>query len=77
MASKGEEYKDWSKVIWAKVVTPRHAFIMWIFMYHRVLIKCKMARFTNQITDLRCEWCNEAAEDTDNMFFQCRWAKEF
>ncbi|KAJ8427474.1 LOW QUALITY PROTEIN: hypothetical protein Cgig2_021884 [Carnegiea gigantea] len=71
------EYKGWSKVIWAKAVTPRHAFIIWMFMHQRLPVRCRLARFTNKILDKNCAICNEAKEDFDHLFFQCKWAKEF
>ena len=33
-------------------------------------------RFTDKITDAACALCNDAVEDSDHLFFQCKWAKE-
>jgi len=77
MAVGGQVYKDSSRVIWARAVIPRHAFIMWILMHQRISIKYRMARFTNKITNLSCERCNEAEEEINHLFFQCKWAKEY
>ena len=69
------ESKDWSKLIQARVVTPRHAFIMWMFMHERLPVKSRLARFTGIITDQTCALCNAAEEDLDHLIFQCEWAK--
>ncbi|KAJ8419632.1 hypothetical protein Cgig2_004554 [Carnegiea gigantea] len=42
------ETKDWSKVIWARAVTPRHAFIM--SMPYKVIDKAQNAKGERQAT---------------------------
>ncbi|KAJ8429362.1 LOW QUALITY PROTEIN: hypothetical protein Cgig2_033194 [Carnegiea gigantea] len=69
-------YKEWHRVIWARTVTPRHAFIMWILIHHRVPVKSRLARFIAKISDCACVMCNAAEEDSNHLFFQCTWAKQ-
>ena len=71
------EYKDLNKIIWARAVTLRHAFILWVLMHERVPVMSRLAKFTDKILDKTCAMCNEADEDSNHLFFQCNWAKEF
>ncbi|KAJ8419287.1 hypothetical protein Cgig2_016815 [Carnegiea gigantea] len=74
---EGMEYKDLSKVVWARTVTPRHASTIWFFMHQKLPIKCRMARFSSQRVEVKCDICDEGEEDMDHLFFKCRWARDF
>ncbi|KAJ8419764.1 hypothetical protein Cgig2_030066 [Carnegiea gigantea] len=67
---------DCSWVIWAGAVTLRHAFIMWMFMHHRLPFKSRLTRLIDKITKLNYALHNEVVEDLDHRFFQCKWAKD-
>ena len=44
----GVEYKYWSRIIRARIVTPRHATIAWFVMHQKLSVRCRTARFTTQ-----------------------------
>ena len=67
----GLDIKRWSKIVWARTVTPRHAFILWVTMHDKLPVKSRLMRFTNKIDDPTCVLCNAEAEDADHLFFQC------
>lgn len=68
-------HSSWTKVVWARPVTPRHAFITWIFMHQRLPVSSRLARFTG--CDSTCVLCNDAEEDSNHLFFHCRQSQTF
>ena len=70
-------YMNWSKIIWARTVTPRHATTTWFFMYQRLPVRSRIARFSTQQQGQLCCLCETEEEDHDHLFFGCRWAKEY
>ena len=71
------EYKDWSRIIWARAVSPRHATTTWFSIHQKLPFRCRIARFSAQHVGLECTLCEEAEEDMDHLFFSCRWAKDY
>ena len=65
----------WDKVIWAKASIPRHAFISWIFVHHRLPTKVRLNRFLHQ-NDILCTMCKGAPEDDVHLLSTCPYAKE-
>ncbi|KAJ8429087.1 hypothetical protein Cgig2_006828 [Carnegiea gigantea] len=66
-----------SKIIWARTVTPRHAYTAWFLMHHKIPVKSRLIRHSTKLVDSMCEICNETEEHMDHLFLQCRWAKDF
>jgi len=71
------EYKRWSKAIWVRTVTPRHSSTTWLFINQRIPVKSRLDRFMNQDIGTMCGICEVKEEDSDHLFFQCQWAKEY
>ena len=65
----------WGKIIWARATIPRHAFISWVIVQHRLPTKVRLNKFTPQ-SDITCILCNNAAEDDNHIFSECSYAKE-
>lgn len=45
------------KIIWARTITPRHAFITWVYIQNRLPTKLRLRRFQPQ-RDITCELCH-------------------
>ena len=65
----------WGKVIWARASIPRHAFISWVYVHHRLPTKMRLARFIPR-SDIICALCNNADEDDTHLFSECPYATE-
>ncbi|KAJ8428966.1 LOW QUALITY PROTEIN: hypothetical protein Cgig2_003297 [Carnegiea gigantea] len=46
----------WPKLIWARTLIPRHAFILWIFTHHKLPIKARLRKYMMQ-PDIQCSLC--------------------
>jgi len=64
-----KEYKQWSKVIWARTVIPRHSSTAWFLIHKRLQIRSRMARFMGQNFDKHCAIGGTEEEDIDHLFF--------
>ena len=60
----------WDKLVWARMSIPRHPFIMWIFIHHRMPTKVRLLKFHPQ-DNLECVLCNNMKEDEHHLFFEC------
>ena len=65
----------WDRVIWTRTSIPRHAFVSWVYVQHRLPTKVRLSRFVHQF-DLQCSLCKGAAEDDTHLFSTCTYAKE-
>ncbi|KAJ8419977.1 hypothetical protein Cgig2_010914 [Carnegiea gigantea] len=66
---------SWDRVIWARASIPRHAFIAWVYVQHRMPSKMRPNRFVHQ-SDLQCSLCSGGAEDDTHLFSACPYARE-
>ncbi|KAJ8427228.1 LOW QUALITY PROTEIN: hypothetical protein Cgig2_028752 [Carnegiea gigantea] len=66
---------SWTRAVWTRTHIPRHAFISWILMHHRLPTKKRISKF-KESHDTACDMCNASEEDDDHIIFQCRYAKE-
>ncbi|KAJ8424331.1 hypothetical protein Cgig2_003526 [Carnegiea gigantea] len=66
---------SWDKVVWARASIPRHAFITWVYVQHRLPIKARLNRFIPQ-SDLQCLLCNNTIEEDTHLFTECLYAIE-
>ena len=57
-------------MVCARTITPRHAFVTWIFLQHRTPTEVKLSKFQLH-TDTTCSLCNNAEEDEEHLFFKC------
>lgn len=60
----------WDKLVWARMTIPRHYFIMWIFVHHRMPTKVRLSKF-HPHDSLRCVLCNSMEEDEHHLFIGC------
>ena len=65
---------NWAKLIWAQTSIPRHAFITWVFIQHRLPIEKRLSKFSSQ-WDHTCGLCDNAEEDDWHLFFLCLYAQ--
>ncbi|KAJ8423397.1 hypothetical protein Cgig2_029107 [Carnegiea gigantea] len=63
------------KVVWARASIPRHAFITWVYVQHRLPTKARLNRFIPQ-SDLQCLLCNNVVEEDTHLFTECPYAVE-
>jgi len=68
------EKVKWDKMDWARLSIPRHSFIMWIFMHHRMPTKMRLNKFQPR-ENLKCNFCNNKDEDEYHLFFDCPTAR--
>ena len=64
----------WDKLIWARLSFPRHSFIMWIFIHHRMPTKIQLLKFQPQ-ENLSCALCNSTEEDEQHLYIGCPFAQ--
>lgn len=60
----------WTDWIWAKVHSPKAAFISWMAIQGRLYTLDRIAKFAGHI-DTCCCLCNMAPENHQHLFFQC------
>ncbi|KAJ8421931.1 hypothetical protein Cgig2_031348 [Carnegiea gigantea] len=61
-------------LIWARPNMPRNAFISWVLINHRLLIKQRLAKFQPQ-SDTLCVMCSAEEENEDHLFYACSYAQ--
>ena len=66
---------SWSNLIWTRISIPRHAFIAWILIQHRLPTEARLSKFRPQ-TDTNCPFCQGAEEDDRHLFFTCPYAMQ-
>ena len=60
----------WAKVVWSRTIIPRHAFILWTFIKHRLPTKLRLSKYTLQL-DTTCSFCTAAAESGIHIIYEC------
>jgi len=70
------KHKAWSKFVWSRSIIPRHSFTSWAFYHQRLLVKSRLAKFTQCYEEKYCKTCPRA-EDLEHVFFKCGWAQAF
>ena len=68
------ERVKWDKLVWARLSIPRHSFIMWIFIHHRMPTKMRLLKF-HPHENLKCVFDNNKDEDEYHLFFYCPTAR--
>lgn len=66
-----QENISWAKLVWSASNIPRHSFIFWLALHKRLLTRDKLHHWKIIETDI-CVLCNEAREEIDHLFFDCR-----
>ena len=72
---KGGEKVPWANLVWSRVSLPRHAFVTWVAIQHRLPTKDQLSRFVQQL-DKQCNLCRNAEEDAPHLFQHCTYARE-
>jgi len=69
------EKVDWHKAIWFKGRIPKHAFISWVNIRHRLPTRDKLLSWGLHVPSL-CLLCNAFDETRQHLFFDCVFAGE-
>lgn len=72
---QGTERVKWDKIVWARMCIPRHSFITWVLINHRLPTKRRLAKFTH-LEDQNCSLCHRELEDEQHLFLSCVYATE-
>ncbi|XP_050211980.1 uncharacterized protein LOC126662137 [Mercurialis annua] len=64
----------WWKVIWNAGPVPKHAFISWLAIKHRLKTRDKLFKW-GVINDDKCVFCNGETETVEHLFFNCAISK--
>ena len=62
--------------VWNRMNVPKHSFILWLAVQGRLMTKDRAARFMI-IQKTGCEFCRNAEETSQHLFFQCCVIKEW
>ncbi|XP_056698296.1 uncharacterized protein [Spinacia oleracea] len=63
----------WDKMVWNRLTVPKHRFISWLAIQHRLQTTAKMARIEVSSTS-DCLLCGQAPEDHEHLFFKCPYS---
>jgi len=66
---------DWAKAVWFKGRIPKHAFVTWVTMRHRLLTRDRMLSWGLPVPP-DCLLCSLQAESRQHLFFDCSYAAE-
>ncbi|KAG7558113.1 Reverse transcriptase domain [Arabidopsis suecica] len=66
---------DWFKAIWFKGRIPKHAFVSWVTMRHRLHTRDRLISWGMNVSSL-CLLCNTHDESRQHLFFDCSFAAE-
>ena len=64
----------WAKLVWARSLIPRHAFISWVLAHRRLPTKVRLSKF--QQLNTICSLCHSEDEDEQHILFTCPYAQE-
>ncbi|XP_062104371.1 uncharacterized protein LOC133815564 [Humulus lupulus] len=60
----------WTKVVWGRLNTPKHSFILWLAIHDRLNTKERLKRH-RVIENSDCLLCGLFEESCDHLFFNC------
>lgn len=64
----------WSKVVWHSHCIPKHSFVLWLAMKHKLLTQDKLLKwYPNK--SLQCPMCKTVEDSHDHLFFQCKYSE--
>ena len=63
------------RLIWAKFVVPKHAFISWLAVLNRLSTKDRIKAWGMEVDD-KCVMCRNAEETRDHVFFGCEFSRK-
>uniref|UniRef100_A0A803PDG0 Reverse transcriptase domain-containing protein n=1 Tax=Cannabis sativa TaxID=3483 RepID=A0A803PDG0_CANSA len=69
------EKVPWSKEVWSRLNIPKHSFLLWLAMINRLKTRDRLFHH-GYIAGADCIFCNNAAETTNHIFFECFVAAE-
>ncbi|KAJ8446318.1 hypothetical protein Cgig2_005849 [Carnegiea gigantea] len=64
-----------TKIIWTRPATPRHSFIAWCLMQHKMPVNTIIARYIQGIPT-GCDLYNKEEETQEHHFFQCTYTQQ-
>ncbi|KAL9227890.1 hypothetical protein vseg_003529 [Gypsophila vaccaria] len=60
----------WWPLIWNRLAVPKHSFIGWLSVQHRLATRDRLSRW-GACVDSRCFLCGQGIEDHQHLFFLC------
>ncbi|XP_062109388.1 uncharacterized protein LOC133820007 [Humulus lupulus] len=75
MLTQVQEKFHWSKAVWGRFNIPKHSFILWLAVQHRLKTRDRLSRF-NIAEDSACLLCAGAEESGTHLFFECSFSQE-
>ncbi|GJV66703.1 RNA-directed DNA polymerase, eukaryota, reverse transcriptase zinc-binding domain protein [Tanacetum coccineum] len=64
---------NWNHVAWFSQCTPKHAFIIWMATYKKLLTQDRMMVWQQRV-DLKCLLCKRCLDSHNHLFFECPYA---
>ncbi|GKC08087.1 RNA-directed DNA polymerase, eukaryota, reverse transcriptase zinc-binding domain protein [Tanacetum coccineum] len=64
---------NWNHVAWFSQCTPKHAFILWMAIYKKLLTQDRMMVWQQRV-DLKCLLCKRCLDSHNHLFFECPYA---
>ncbi|XP_059274715.1 uncharacterized protein LOC132029486 [Lycium ferocissimum] len=70
------EIKDCHELIWSKMLSPKHRFILWLAAQNRLLTKDRMLGMGIECEIADCVLCDkEELENPQHLFVECVWSQ--
>lgn len=63
------------KLVWFSQNIPRHAFILWLAIKHKLKTLDRVAVWQG-VQDVKCSLCENGVESPDHLFFECGYSLE-
>lgn len=64
--------QPWCLLIWNSHFIPRHFFITWLAIHHKLMTQDKMRSWRNH-EELTCSLCNRTMDSHEHLFLQCEY----
>ncbi|XP_074314130.1 uncharacterized protein LOC141649335 [Silene latifolia] len=63
----------WSKLLWHRLIVPKHSFHMWLTIYDRLQTRSRLSRL-GICNDVSCCICGIGSETMDHLYWQCPYS---
>jgi len=67
--------RSWYKGVWFPYSTPKYSFILWLAIHNRLSTGDRIKTW-NSGQQVACNFCNDAEETRNHLFFSCRYSSE-
>uniref|UniRef100_A0A803Q8P1 Reverse transcriptase zinc-binding domain-containing protein n=1 Tax=Cannabis sativa TaxID=3483 RepID=A0A803Q8P1_CANSA len=69
------EKVSWSNEVWSRLNIPKHSFLLWLAMLNKLKTRDRLFKH-GYIDGAECIFCNNVAETTNHLFFECYFGTE-